>query len=276
MNVIEPSFHKVSNSASVYKLQMLYDNVFIMNGAISPWHSFNNTIKTGAQGNTIDSGCSFNVIGENSSYNIIGEHSQYNTIEKDSNDNILAKRCKHNIISSNSSNNRLWDDSSKNMLGSGCAYNFSFKFSDGNVWGQNCNTCGIIHNYSSNIIFGSGSARVELSASEFVSSSDENHRLQYINILSGTTDVSIDFDQLNYYGACSTIGRNSNSATSKDSPAQIYPGEYTRVWYSGNTIEVSLRADYSYDPFNTNEYSFIFRVDSTVPTLMISGGAPIR
>ena len=146
-NIVKPSYHKTGNNSGVYKLRMIYDNVFIMNGSISPWHCYDNVLEEGAQGNTIDSGCHNNILGKNCSNNIIGEHSNNNVFDDNIKDVIFGKRNSFNTIGRNSSQIYIWDDSSNNNVGQNCKRCFALKNCVGNIWEGNNTNAGIQSNY---------------------------------------------------------------------------------------------------------------------------------
>lgn len=157
-------------------------------------------------------------------------------------------------------------------MGPGCVKNFALKFSDGNIWDSNCDSCGIHLNYSANIIFRSGAKDAILRATSLISDTDVNHRLQNIDVQAG---ASFDIDFTDIHRNNVTVIGNSKGNITKSSSATIYPGEHTVITYSDSAINVALGKTYSAMPFSTDEYSFEFTVGSTVPTLSITSDSTI-
>lgn len=269
-NIIEEAYHSSTGSSSLYKMRVLYDNVFIMNGAVSPYHCYENVLKEGARCNTIEGGSHHNIIENKSHHNIIGEQSSYNHIGSESQENIITRWCHYNTIGINSNKNILWDGSTHNSFGTNCLKCFALKKSTGNIWDSNCYSSGIIFNYSTNNIFRSGSSSI-LEVTSSITGSESNI-LKNIDVQAGCSS-NVMFTDVNR--TTTTFVGNSKGNITKSSSATIYPGEHTVITYSGSAMNVTLGKTYSAMPFTADEYSFEFTVGSTVPTLSITSGSTI-
>ena len=185
-NIIKPSYHKTATNSGVYKLRMIFDNVFIMNGSISPWHCYDNVLEEGCVGITIDSGCYNNIIKADSSHVVVGEHSNYNTFGENSYNIVLGKRNTYNTIDKNCSYIYIWDDSKGNKVGNNCQHCFVLKNATNNIWEEGCLDSGIRANYSAYNVFKPGS-RVLLidDGGDSTSAQTINHYIANISYKSG-------------------------------------------------------------------------------------------